>query len=78
MRPIIEKMMQPYGRWPFAIQDENGIMWTRSKVKGWFKYYQFDDRPSGGYCYVSKHISHPEFIGCKMIWTKPNTQLQSI
>lgn len=77
MRPEIEKMTKPYGRWPFAIQDEQGRIWKRSKTKGWFEYTDYDNRPHGGYSNTSRHIAHPDFIGCKQIWTKQDLkQLQ--
>lgn len=74
----IYKMLQPYGRWPFAIIDRNNKRWERSRVKGWFKYIMFDNRPNGGFSSESKHLSHPDFIGSEFIWTKPEQQKQSI
>lgn len=73
----IDKMLQPYGRWPFAIIDQDNKRWERSRVKGWFKYVYYDNRPDGGYNSVSKHLSHPDFIGSKFIWAKPEHYEQS-
>lgn len=64
-------VLKKYERWPFAIIDEEGNIWRRSKPKGWFKFVHFDNRKSnGGYCSTSKFINDTDFIGCKRIMSK--------
>lgn len=66
-------VLEKYKRWPFAIIDESGRVWKRSRTKGWFEWVEFDERNKngeGGYCKHSKFLTHPEFIGAKQIWKK--------
>jgi len=64
-------VLEKYKRWPIAILERNGRLWTRSKTKGWFDWVEFDQRETGGgYCCHSKFLNHPDFIGEKQIWKK--------
>lgn len=75
MRSNIEKMLTPYGRWPYALVDKDGKVWRRCKSKGWFQRYKWDDRPHGGYCATYKRIDHHDFIGCEEIWNKKEAEI---
>jgi hypothetical protein len=69
------KMREPYGRWPFAVIDEEGKLWTRTKVKGAFEHFYYDNRATGGgYHSVSTHIYHVKLRFGKFIWTKKELQ----
>ncbi len=71
----LSMQFKKYQRLPFGII-ENGKVWKRDKVKGWYSFLEWGDKGSGnGYCERSKFLSHYDFIGCKKIMKKKDMPL---
>lgn len=61
-------VLEKYKRWPFAIIDDEGVVWRRSRIKGWFMWKSGSNKSGLFACH--KYLTHPSFIGCKKIMTK--------